>query len=83
MRSKVNARSNYWRVACTTETNLYDLRLTIPLADIPNGKVGNDRQIFRTVGKWPFICGERFWDAALLFEPRTYVKAKCREHEKR
>src|SRR5690242_8521105 len=41
-------RSNYWRIASTVQTNLCDLRLTFRWPAFPNGKVGNERQIFRT-----------------------------------
>jgi len=72
-------RSNYFRLASTVQTNLYDLRLTFRWPLFPNGNVGNERQIFRTV------AGGRLWQTNDLpnnsgmpvwfFEPRTYVKA--------
>ncbi len=74
------SRSNYWRVASTVQTNLCDLRLTFRWPSFPNGKVGNDRQIFRTVAGGHLVLtnsdpnnlGMPLW----FFEPRTYVKAK-------
>jgi type II secretory pathway pseudopilin PulG len=72
------ARSNYWRIAATTETNLYDLRLTFRWPAFPNGKVGNDRQIFRTVasGRLMQVQADDSGMQLFFFEPRTYVKAK-------
>jgi len=74
------SRSNYWRIASTVQTNLCDLRLTFRWPSFPNGKVGNDRQIFRTVAGGHLLLtndvpnnqGMPLW----FFEPRTYVKAK-------
>lgn len=74
--AEIIARSNYWRIACTTETNLYDLRLTFRWPAFPNGKVGNDRQIFRTVASGRLFLADDFGMQLFFFEPRTYVKAK-------
>jgi prepilin-type N-terminal cleavage/methylation domain-containing protein len=74
--AEVVIRSNYWRVACTTATNLYDLRLTFRWPAFPNGKVGNDRQIFRTVASGRLFLANDFGMPLYFFEPRTYVKAK-------
>ena len=69
-------RSNYWRVASTVQTNLSDLRLTFRWPSFPNGKVGNDRQIFRTVAGGRLLQTNNLGMPLWFFEPRTYVKAK-------
>jgi type II secretory pathway pseudopilin PulG len=69
-------RSNYWRVASTVQTNLCDLRLTFRWPSFPNGKVGNDRQIFRTVAGGRLFQTNNWGMPLWYFEPRTYVKAK-------
>jgi hypothetical protein len=69
-------RSNYWRIASTMQTNLCDLRLTFRWPTFPNGKVGNDRQIFRTVAGGHLLWTNSFGMPVYFFEPRTYVKAK-------
>jgi prepilin-type N-terminal cleavage/methylation domain-containing protein len=69
-------RSNYWRVASTMQTNLCDLRLTFRWPAFPNGKVGNDRQIFRTAAGGHLLRTNNFGMPVYFFEPRTYVKAK-------
>jgi prepilin-type N-terminal cleavage/methylation domain-containing protein len=69
-------RSNYWRVASTVQTNLCDLRLTFRWPSFPNGKVGNDRQIFRTVAGGRLLQTNNLGMPLWFFEPRTYVKAK-------
>jgi type II secretory pathway pseudopilin PulG len=68
-------RSNYWRVASTVQTNLCDLRLTFRWPSFPNGKVGNDRQIFRTVAGGHLLLTNNLGMPLWFFEPRTYVKA--------
>jgi type II secretory pathway pseudopilin PulG len=68
-------RSNYWRIAATTETNLYDLRLTFRWPAFPGGKVGNDRQTFRTVTGGRLFLDDDFGMQLYFFEPRTFVKA--------
>jgi len=70
------SRSNYWRLASTIQTNLCDLRLTFRWPTFPNGKVGNDRQIFRTVAGGHLILTNNVNMPLYFFEPRTYVKAK-------
>jgi len=74
--SEVVARSNYWRIASTVQTNLCDLRLTFRWPSFPNGKVGNDRQIFRTVAGGHILLTNNLGMPLWFFEPRTYVKAK-------
>jgi type II secretory pathway pseudopilin PulG len=69
-------RSNYWRIASTMQTNLCDLRLTFRWPAFPNGKVGNDRQIFRTVAGGHLMRTNNLGMPVYFFEPRTYVKAK-------
>lgn len=73
-------RSNYWRLASTTQTNLADVRLTFRWPSFPNGKVGNDRQIFRTVVGGHIVLTNDLPNnqgmPLYFFEPRTYVKAK-------
>jgi hypothetical protein len=69
-------RSNYWRVASTVQTNLCDLRLTFRWPSFPNGKVGNDRQIFRTVAGGHLVQTNNIGMPLWFIEPRTYVKAK-------
>jgi type II secretory pathway pseudopilin PulG len=69
-------RSNYWRVASTVQTNLADLRLTFRWPSFPSGKVGNDRQIFRTVAGGRLVQTNNWGMPLWFFEPRTYVKAK-------
>jgi type II secretory pathway pseudopilin PulG len=73
--SEVIARSNYWRVASTVQTNLCDLRLTFRWPTFPNGKVGNDRQIFRTVAGGHLVLTNNLTMPLWFFEPSTYVKA--------
>jgi type II secretory pathway pseudopilin PulG len=69
-------RSNYYRLASTVQTNLCDLRLTFRWPSFPSGKVGNDRQIFRTVAGGHLLLTNDFAGMQLyFFEPRTYVKA--------
>jgi len=69
-------RSNYWRIASTMQTNLCDLRLTFRWPAFPNGKVGNDRQIFRTAAGGHLLRTNSFGMPLYFFESRTYVKAK-------
>jgi type II secretory pathway pseudopilin PulG len=69
-------RSNYWRLASTVQTNLADVRLTFRWPSFPNGKVGNDRQIFRTVVGGHLVLTNNINMPLYFFEPRTYVKAK-------
>jgi prepilin-type N-terminal cleavage/methylation domain-containing protein len=69
-------RSNYWRIASTMQTNLCDLRLTFRWPSFPNGKVGNERQIFRTVAGGHLLQTNSFGMPVYFFESRTYVKAK-------
>jgi type II secretory pathway pseudopilin PulG len=69
-------RSNYWRIAATVQTNLCDLRLTFRWPAFPNGKVGNERQIFRTVAGGHLLLTNNIGMPVYFFEPRTYVKAK-------
>ena len=73
--SEVIARSNYWRIASTVQTNLCDLRLTFRWPSFPNGKVGNDRQIFRTAAGGRLVQTNNIGMPLWFFEPRTYVKA--------
>lgn len=70
------SRSNYWRVASTTQTNLCDFRLTFRWPLFPNGKVGNERQIFRTVAGGRLLQTNNIGMPVYFFEPRTYVRAK-------
>jgi type II secretory pathway pseudopilin PulG len=72
---EVVARSNYWRVASTVQTNLCDLRLTFRWPTFPNGKVGNDRQIFRTVAGGHLLLTNNLTMPLWFFQPSTYVKA--------
>jgi type II secretory pathway pseudopilin PulG len=46
--SEFTARSNYWMVAKTLQTNLYDLRLIFRYPLLANGNAGNGRLVFRT-----------------------------------
>lgn len=68
-------RSNYWRLASTVQTNLCDFRLTFRWPAFPNGKVGNDRQIFRGVAGGHLLLTNNLGMTVYFFEPRTYVKA--------
>jgi type II secretory pathway pseudopilin PulG len=70
------SRSNYWRIASTVQTNLCDMRLTFRWPSFPNGKVGNDRQIFRTTAGGHLVLTNNLTMPLWFFEPRTYVKAK-------
>jgi type II secretory pathway pseudopilin PulG len=73
---EITIRSNRWRLAETTQTNLCDLRLTFRWPSYPNGKVGNDRQIFRTVAGGHLIQTNNLTMPLWFIEPRTYVKVK-------
>ena len=69
-------RSNYWRVALNTQTNLYDIRLLFRWPLLANGDVGPGRQAFRAL-----VSGSLTLDNTVplfplyFFEPRNYVKA--------
>jgi type II secretory pathway pseudopilin PulG len=73
--AEINARSNYWRLAQTVQTNLCDFRLTFRWPAFPSGKVGNDRQIFRGVAGGHLLLTNNIGMTVYFFEPRTYVKA--------
>ncbi len=74
--AEINARSNFWRLSQTVQTNLCDFRLTFRWPSFPSGKVGNDRQIFRTVaGGRLFQTNDLGGMQLYFFEPRTYVRA--------
>jgi len=80
------ARYNYSVVVSNLQANLHDVRLTFRWPLLPNGDVGTERQVFRTmvggqllgtddhgypVGGYP--SGVRSF--LYFFQPRTYVKA--------
>jgi len=76
--AEITARSNRWRLAETIQTNLCDLRLTFRWPMFPNGKVGNDRQIFRTVAGGHLVLTNNLTMPLWFFEPSTYVKANLK-----
>ena len=45
----ITARSNYWIFARNLQNNLYDFRLIFRWPVLPNGNIGNSRQIFRSL----------------------------------
>jgi len=80
------SRYNYSVVVSNLQANLHDMRLTFRWPLLPNGDVGRERQIFRTMvggelvgtddhgypqGGYP--TGVRQF--LFFFQPRTYVKA--------
>jgi hypothetical protein len=69
-------RSNYWRVARTMQTNLYDVRLLFRWPLTSGGNAGNGRQIFRTLTSGHlFATNEAGFPTNLyFFQPRTYVQ---------
>ena len=72
-------RSNYWRIAKTMQTNFYDVRLLFRWPLLPNGDVGNGRQIFRTMasGHLAITNEPNFLQpecTLYFFESRTYVQ---------
>ena len=74
----VAARSNYWMVAKNMQTNLHDVRLIFRWPVLPNGNVGNGRQVFRTmVGGNLLTTNEPLFPTfpVHLFQSRSYVKA--------
>jgi hypothetical protein len=73
-------RSNYWVYAKNLQANLHDVRLIFRWPILPNGSVGNGRQVFRTmVGGQILATNDNGYPPNLanlfLFEPRAYVKA--------
>ena len=74
----IATRSNYMVVVRNFQTNLHDLRLTFLWPLLPNGTVGNGRQVYRTMVAGSMINEPTnapansqyrpFW----FFEPRTY-----------
>ena len=70
------ARLNYRLVVTNFQNNLHDLRLTFLWPVLPNGKVGNGRQVYRTMVAGSMISeptnapvnSRHFW----FFQPRTY-----------
>ena len=69
-------RSNYMTVVRNFQTNLHDLRLTFLWPMLPNGKLGNGRQVYRTMVAGSMINeptnalpnNRPFW----FFKPRNY-----------
>ena len=78
-------RSNYWMTAKALQNNLYDLRLTFRWPLLPNGNMGNGRQIFRTLASGnPQLVGDpsKPGDGKIpngtnlyFFQSRNYVNA--------
>jgi len=79
--NEINARSNYWMVVKTVQTNLYDLRLIFRYPYLPNGRTGNGRLVYRTSASGRLLSTNEFGFPLstpyrlYYFEPRTYVKA--------
>jgi hypothetical protein len=75
-------RSNYWAIARTLRTNLYDVRLTFRWPLLPDGSGGGGRQTFRTLVSGHLLgptneVGLQAPPYSLyFFEPRDYVKAQ-------
>ena len=75
----ITARSNYWMLARNIQTNMYDVRLTFRWPLLANGRVGNGRQVFRTLaGGYLQIVGDQADltnpTNTYFIEPRTYVR---------
>ncbi|HTL57498.1 MAG TPA: hypothetical protein VL361_17565 [Candidatus Limnocylindrales bacterium] len=75
------ARINYSNIINNLEANLHDLRLTFRWPVLPNGDVGPERQIFRTlVGGQLVRTNDHGYPIGLtnlfLFDPRRYAKAQ-------
>lgn len=64
-------RSNYMVLIQNFQTNLHDVRLTFLWPLLPNGKLGDGRQVYRTM-----VSGRQTNDPPktpfFFFEPRTY-----------
>jgi len=80
--NEITRRSNYWMIAKTMQTNLYDIRLIFRYPYFPNGKTGNGRLVFRTTASGHLKITNDFGMAnpsvpylLYFFEPRNYVKA--------
>jgi type II secretory pathway pseudopilin PulG len=74
----VLARSNYWMLAKNMQSDLHDVRLIFRWPFLPNGGVGNGRQVFRTmVGGTLLRTNEQAFPTYPLyfFQSRAYVKA--------
>ena len=77
-------RYNYSVVASNLAANLHDLRLTFRWPLLPNGDVGPERQVFRTMVAGELVGTHDFGipqyptgvtNYLFFFQPRTYVKA--------
>ena len=69
-------RSNYWRVARTMQTNLYDVRLLFRWPLTSGGNTGPRRQVYRTLTSGHLFATNEpgFGTNLYFFEPRTYVQ---------
>lgn len=71
-------RSNNFRIANNMLINLHDVRLTFRWPVLPNGNLGNNRLVFRTMASGQLLeTREPNFDniPIFFFDPRTYVKA--------
>ncbi len=71
-------RSNNFLIAKNLMANLYDVRLTFRWPVLPNGNLGNNRLVFRTMASGQLLeTREPNFDniPIFFFDPRTYVKA--------
>ena len=64
-------RSNAWVVAQNLRTNLYEVRLTFRWPLLPNGRVGNGRQTFRTLVSSTLLATNGFY----FFQPNNFAQA--------
>jgi hypothetical protein len=78
-------RYNYSVVASNLAENLHDVRLTFRWPLLPNGDVGSERQVFRTMVAGKLLGTNDFGvpqypsgvpQFLFFFQPRTYVKAQ-------
>ena len=82
--NEITRRSNYWMIAKTMQTNLYDVRLIFRYPYLPNGKTGNGRLVFRTSNSGHLSVTNDLGLAnpvappylLYFFQPRNYVSVK-------
>jgi type II secretory pathway pseudopilin PulG len=77
--AEVAARAHNWMLAKNLNTNLYDVRLLFRWPLLPRGKIGNGRQVYRTLFSGTQIVTNDPADVPLinvplyLFQPRTFA----------
>ncbi len=75
---EITTRSNAWREMANLQTNLWDVRLRFQWPLLASGKVGDGRQVYRSMVSGnlfqtnDFVTGHPLY----LFKPRTYVSGQ-------